>query len=107
MVKKLGAAVATVMLVLGLGAGAASAHPVGEPGTPSCHGERVSHGSSDHGLTPKDRVAEVNNIITNGPPPGVDEFVDMLRNFFGEEASVKEFHQFVRFHCSAGGGIPG
>lgn len=101
MVKKLGAAVATAVLALGLGAGAASAHPVGEPGTPNCHGERVSHGSSDHGLTPKDRVAELNDIITNGPPPGVSEFVDMIRGFFGEEATVKEFHQFVRMHCSA------
>ena len=100
-VKKLGAAVATGMLALGLGAGAAGAHPVGEPGTPNCHGERVSHGSSDHGQTPKDRVAELNNIITNGPPPGVSEFVDMIRGFFGQEATVKEFHRFVRMHCSA------
>ena len=104
MVKKVGAAVATVMLALGLGAGAASAHPVGEPGTPNCHGERVSHGSSDHGQTPGDRVAELNNIINNGPPPGVDEFVDMIRDFFGEEATVQEFHRFVRMHCSAGPG---
>ena len=102
MVKELGAAVAAMTLSLGLGAGAAGAHPVGEPGTPSCHGERVSHGSSDHGQTPGDRVAEVNNIITNGPPPGADEFVDMIRDFFGEEATVQEFHQFVRMHCSAG-----
>ncbi len=101
MEKKLGAALATVMLALGLGAGAAGAHPVAEPGTPSCHGERVSHGSSDHGQTPGDRVAELNDIITNGPPPGVSEFVDMIRDFFGEEATVQEFHRFVRMHCSA------
>ena len=101
MVKQFGAAVAVVTLALGLGAGAAGAHPVGEPGTPSCHGERVSHGSSDHGQTPGERVAEVNAIITDGPPPGVSEFVDMLRDFFGEEATVQGFHEFVRMHCSA------
>ena len=101
MVKKLGAAAATAMLALGVGAGAAGAHPVGEPGTPSCHGERVSHGSSDHEQTPVVRVAILNDIITNGPPPGADEFVDMIRDFFGEEATVREFHQFVRMHCSA------
>lgn len=101
MVKQLGAAAAPVALSLALGAGAASAHIVGEPGTPSCHGERVSHGSSDHGLTPRERVAELNSIITNGPPPGVIGFVDMIRDFFGEEATVREFHQFVRMHCSA------
>ncbi len=103
MVKKLGAAVATVMLGLGLGAGVASAHPVGEPGTPNCHGERVSHGSSDHGQTPKERVAELNNIIINGiPHPDAQEFVRIVRDFFGEEATVKEFHQWVRMNCSAG-----
>lgn len=102
MVNYLPAAAAAVTLSLGLGVGAASAHPVGEPGTANCHGERVSHGSSDHGQTPKDRVAELNNIINNGPPPGVDEFVDMIRDFFGEEATVQEFHRFVRMHCSAG-----
>ena len=38
--------------------GAVSAHPVGEPGTPSCFGERISHGSSgsEHMLTPAERA---------------------------------------------------
>ncbi len=76
MVKKLGGAVATVLLGLGLGAGVASAHPVGEPGTPNCHGERVSHGSSDHGLTPNDRAGFL-------------------------ETTVKEYHERVRLSCSA------
>ena len=66
-------AVAGVTVVLGLtaGVGGASAHPVGEADDPNCHGQRVSHGSSDHGITPKDRAG-----------------------FLG--ISVKEFHQFVR-----------
>ena len=76
MVRKLGAAVATATLFLGLGTGPASADPVGEPGTPSCHGERVSHGSSDHGLTPKERAGFL-------------------------ETSVKEYHERVRLSCSA------
>ena len=83
MSKKFGAAVATATLALGLGAGTASAHegpgnPVGEPGTPNCHGKRVSHGSSHQGITPKDR-AGFNGI------------------------TVKEFHERVRAACSAPG----
>ena len=35
----------------------ASADIVGVPGTPNCFGERISHGSSDHKLTPKARAA--------------------------------------------------
>lgn len=78
MVKKLGAAAATGVLFLGGGAGAASAHPVGEPGEPNCHGKRVSHGASVHGLTPKDRagfggmtVQEYQERVRMcSPPPG-------------------------------------
>ncbi|HEX7188494.1 MAG TPA: hypothetical protein VF423_09760 [Actinomycetes bacterium] len=70
----------------------ASAHPVGTPGTPSCFGERISHGSSDHELTPGDRAA------------GLQAFVDaedpLALELFGDTVSVGEFAWFVRVNCS-------
>lgn len=72
--------------------GAASAHPVGEPGTPSCFGERVSHGSSDHGLTPKERAAALQELVDAGMPEAVA--------LFGETVTVREFADFVRTNCS-------
>jgi hypothetical protein len=48
--------------------GTAQAHTVGEPGTPSCFGERVSHGSSNHGLTPRERATALQQIVDSGDP---------------------------------------
>lgn len=72
--------------------GAASAHPVGEPEAPSCFGERVSHGSSDHGLTPKERAAALQELVDAGMPEAVA--------LFGETVTVREFADFVRTNCS-------
>ena len=71
MKKKLAVAGLTVTLGLSSGIGTAGADPVGEAGEPNCHGKRVSHGSSVHGDTPKERAGY------NG-------------------VSVREYHQFVR-----------
>ena len=76
MKQKLIVAGLTTMLGLTWGIGGASAHPVGDASEPNCHGQRISHGSSNeaaggHGITPKDR-AGFNDI------------------------SVREFQQFVR-----------
>jgi hypothetical protein len=70
----------------------ASADTVGEPGTPNCFGQRVSHGSSDHGLTPKERAAGLQELVDSGFPPAVE--------LFGETVSVREFADFVRTNCS-------
>jgi len=72
--------------------GAALAHPVGESGTPSCFGERVSHGSSDHDLTPKERAAALQELVDAG-------FSDAI-TLFGETVTVREFADFVRTNCS-------
>ena len=69
--KKLVVAGLTTMLGLTSGIGSANAHSVGNASEPNCHGQRVSHGASDHGLTPKER-ADAN------------------------EVSVREYHQFVK-----------
>ena len=70
----------------------ASAHPVGTPGTPSCFGERISHGSSDHGLTPKERAAGLQELVDAGFPEAVE--------LFGPTVEVREMIAFVRANCS-------
>lgn len=77
-----------------LSLGPASAHPVGEPDTPSCFGERISHGSSDpeHLLTPKERAAALQELVDAGFPEAVE--------LFGETVTVREFADFVRTNCS-------
>ena len=75
-----------------LGSSPASAHPVGTPGTPNCFGQRVSHGSSSHGLTPKDRAAALQAFVDEGDPLALE--------LFGPTVSVGEFAWFVRTNCS-------
>ena len=78
MKKKAVVAGLTMMVGLSIGAGAAGAHPVGSAGDPNCHGRRVSHGSSVHGDTPKDRAGYLEISVRqyhervrqcNPPPP--------------------------------------
>ena len=68
----------------------ASADFVGEPGTPN--GQRISHGSSDHDLTPKERAAGLQELVNAGFPPAVA--------LFGETVSVQEMIKFVQANCS-------
>ena len=75
-----------------LSPGTASADPVGTPGTPSCFGERVSHGSSDHKLTPGERAAGLQEIVDSGDPQALE--------IFGPTVSVGEFTKFVKVMCS-------
>lgn len=82
----------TLTLALVVPAAAASAHPVGTPGTPNCFGQRISHGSSDHGLTPRERAAGLQELVDSGFPPAVE--------LFGEEVTVREMTWFVRTNCS-------
>jgi hypothetical protein len=71
---------------------AASADTVGEPGTPNCFGQRISHGSSDHKLTPKERAAGLQELVDAGFPPAVE--------LFGPTVSVQEMIKFVQANCS-------
>ena len=92
----LAAAAAGVLLTPGV---ASADHPVGVPGTPSCFGERISHGSQSanaplvgHELTPKERAAGLQELVDAGFPPAVA--------LFGETVTVKEMIAFVRANCS-------
>jgi hypothetical protein len=70
----------------------ASADIVGVPGTPNCFGQRISHGSSVHGLTPKERAAGLQELVDSGFPPAVA--------LFGPTVSVQEMIKFVQANCS-------
>ncbi|MET0840463.1 MAG: hypothetical protein ABWY19_16905 [Marmoricola sp.] len=83
-------AIAATALVIG--SAPAIADAVGEPGTPNCFGQRISHGSSDHKLTPKERAAGLQELVDSGFPPAVA--------LFGETVTVREFAAFVRANCS-------
>lgn len=71
---------------------AASADTVGVPGTPNCFGQRVSHGSSDHKLTPKQRATFLQEFVDSGDP--------FAKELFGDEVTVGEFAWWVRTNCS-------
>ena len=78
--------------------GLASAHTVGTPGEPNCFGQRISHGSSVHGLTPKERAAGLQALVDEGVPEAVA--------FFGPTVEVREMTLFVRLNCSDNPLIP-
>jgi len=84
-------AVAVTALMIG-SAPATASGPVGEPGTPNCFGQRISHGSSDHKLTPKERAAALQEIVDSGDPLALE--------LFGPKVTVREFAWFVRTNCS-------
>ena len=69
-----------------------SADIVGVPGTPNCFGQRISHGSSDHDLTPKERAAGLQEIVDSGDP--------LAFELFGPTVSVQEMIKFVKVNCS-------
>jgi hypothetical protein len=75
-----------------LAPGVASADTVGTPGTPTCFGQRISHGSSDHQMTPKERAAGLQEIVDSGDPLALE--------LFGPTVEVREMIAFVRANCS-------
>jgi hypothetical protein len=80
------------------GSAGADGTPVGTPGTPNCHGVRVSAGSSQNGLTPVDRANALTDIIQGGQ---AGEFGQLLEQLFGTDVSVQEFQEWVRLNCEA------
>ncbi len=82
------------------GSTAAMAHPVSEFGTPNCFGQRISHGSSDHELTPKDRVPLLQEVVDEVLAGDNEEEIAFVMEFFGETVEVREFVRFVKLNCS-------
>ena len=86
----------------------ASAHEVGVAGTPSCFGERISHGSSDHGLPPPLRAQMLEGFVYHsGELP--DEVIAAFTETFGvvdQHVTVRIFAEFVRVNCSDNPFVP-
>ena len=78
--------------------GVATADTVGTPGTPTCFGQRVSHGSNDHKQTPVDRTAGLQALVDEGFPEAVA--------LFGPTVTVREWADFVRTNCSDNPYVP-
>ena len=102
MSRRLVAVFAAVSLLV-VAAGPAFADVVGEPGTPSCFGERISHGSSDHGLTPEDRAPLLQELLVEPALAGEfgPETQQFALEFFGDDGvSVQETIRWIRVNCS-------
>lgn len=89
--------------------GAALAHnPPGDPlpvnGEPNCFGARVGHSASQHGLTPKAKVAETLAALEFfAGTPGFEPWED----YYAEHGvSVRTIQQWIRIQCSEDALIP-
>jgi hypothetical protein len=105
MSRRLVSVIAAVSLLMVVATAPAFAHVVGEPGTPSCFGERISHGSSDplHGVTPPERAPLLEEFIVNPALAGDfgPEIQQLALEFFGDDGvSVKETVRWIRVNCS-------
>ncbi len=96
------AALATLFALSGT---ALANDPPGDPlpvnGEPNCFGARVSHGASEHGLTPKEKIAAVEatlDALADGfDPPWEEAYVA-----YWEEngVSVQSIQKWIRINCS-------
>lgn len=93
---------ATIVLATVLTPVAASAHPVGTPGEPNCFGNRVSHGSSDHDLTPKERAEALQFVVYESGFVSPEEQAAFEAEFGvkNQTVTVQIFARFVRKNCS-------
>lgn len=83
----------------------AMAHEVGVPGTATCFGLRISHGSKaeqagGHGWTPVERAAMLQGVVDFLREYGSPEEMALVEEFFGETVSVQEMIRFVKANCS-------
>lgn len=94
---------AAVSLLVVVAAGPAFANVVGEPGTPTCFGQRISHGSSDHELTPAERAPLLQEFIVEPAIAGEfgPEIQALALEFFGDDGvNVQETIRWIRVNCS-------
>lgn len=81
---------------------AVTADVVGVPGEPNCFGMRVSHGSSDHELTPPERAAQLQWVVYESGFVSPEE-VAAFEETFGvkdQTVTVQTFARFVKVNCS-------
>lgn len=76
--------------------------PVGTPGEPNCFGQRVSHGSSIHDLTPGERAAALQFVVYESGFVSPEERAAFEAEFGVKDqtVTVQIFARFVRRNCS-------
>lgn len=95
-----------VVLTIGTAGVASANNPPGDPlpvnGEPNCFGARVSHAASDHGLTPKAKIAATEAALA--ALPGV---FPAWEEYYAEHGiSVRTIQQWIRINCSDNPIIP-
>jgi hypothetical protein len=101
-IKRAVVASSLVLGALAISPSMASAHSVGTPGEPNCFGMRVSHGSADHGLTPRARAERLQWVVYESgfvSPAEVAAFEETFR-VKDQTVTVRVFAAFVRTNCS-------
>lgn len=70
-------------------------NPPAEAGEPNCFGQRNAHASSQHGLNPKARAANIQRFIDTENP-----FQELLQGFYGDTVEIREMMTWIRTQCS-------
>lgn len=93
-------------LVLAMAGSALANNPPGDPlpvnGEPDCFGTRVSHSASEHGLTPKAKIAATEAALAALPGvfPAWEEYYEK------SGISVRTIQNWIRINCSDNPIIP-
>lgn len=98
--------VMVVVLTVATAGAALANNPPGDPlpvnGEPDCFGARVSHSASDHGLTPKAKIAATEAALA--ALPGV---FPAWEEYYAENGiSVRTIQRWIRINCSDSRIIP-
>lgn len=100
------ASVLAVVLTIATAGTALANNPPGDPlpvnGEPDCFGARVSHAASEHGLTPKVKIAATEAALA--ALPGV--FPAWEEYYAANGISVRTIQQWIRINCSDNPIIP-
>lgn len=90
----------TCALVIATAGGALAHNPPADPlpvnGEPDCFGARVGHSASQHGLTPKAKIA-----ATEGALAALPDFFPAWHAYYDEHGvSVRSIQNWIRINCS-------
>lgn len=97
-----------IAMVLAMAGSALANNPPGDPlpvnGEPDCFGARVSHSASEHGLTPKAKIAqhEATIALIEGLPESERPvWAPIYLGYFDDNGvTVKSIMNWIRVNCS-------
>ena len=107
--RTIGVSVLAAAMLVGNVGGALASHggPPGSPlpvnGEPSCFGQRVSHSASQHGLTPKAKIAQIEEALAylgSLPPEARPPWYGDFAAFFADGVTVQRIQRWIRTNCS-------